>query len=82
VSEIVAMRGYSLHKVAEEVVVSRGGQEVVFTGKAVVAAVGLAHNGGGLGIGDEDRDEANCSETDTCGGCLLNALFKCILLQQ
>jgi UDP-sugar pyrophosphorylase len=82
VSETVFMRGYSLHKVAEEVVVARGGQEIIFTGKAVVAAVGLALNSGALGLGGEqESDETSCSETDTCGGCLLSTLFKCLLLQ-
>jgi UDP-sugar pyrophosphorylase len=75
-TEVVAMRGYSLHKVAEEVVSARGGQDVVYTGKNVSAAVVL--NGGGR---EPEAGDAGCSETDTCGGCLLSAFFNCLLLQ-
>lgn len=75
-TEVVAMRGYSLHKVAEELVVARAGQEVVYTGKTV--AMAAVSNGSGRG---EQEVEASCTETDTCGGCLLSAFFRFLLLQ-
>ena len=71
VDEVTSMRGYSLHKVAEELATADCGHEVVFTGKNVTAAV----------VYDQEP-ETSCTDSDTCGGCVLRAFFRFLNLDE
>ena len=90
-NEETLFRGYTIHKIAEEVVVAEGGLELFYTGAHTTRIASSTtcdhhHNSQFDGIQGSWRDDENitlsCEENDTCGGCILDLCFYMLLLRR
>lgn len=90
-NEETLFRGYTIHKIAEEVVVAEGGLELFYTGAHTTRITSTTtcdhhHNSRFDGIQGSWRDDENitlsCEENDTCGGCILDLCFYMLLLRR